>query len=45
MEMLKSCGDVILPCATPVLKVIVALSLMFREGRVKGWGWSGQEKE
>ena len=24
MKMLKSCGDVILPCATPVLKVIVA---------------------
>jgi len=27
MKMLKGCGDVILPCATPVLKVIVALSL------------------
>jgi len=29
MKMLNSCGDVILPCATPVLKVIVALSSSF----------------
>jgi len=31
--MLKICGDVILPCATPVLKVIVALSSLFQQ-----WG-------
>jgi len=29
MKMLKSCGDVILPCATPVMKVIVTLSSSF----------------
>jgi len=29
MKMLKSCGDVILPCTTPVMKVIVALSSSF----------------
>ena len=29
MSRLKSCGDVILPCATPVLKVVVALSSSF----------------
>jgi len=29
MKMLKSCGDVLLPCATPVLKVIVALTSLF----------------
>ena len=29
IKMLKSCGDVILPCATPVLMVIVALTLLF----------------
>jgi len=28
-KLLKSCGDVILPCATPELKVIVALSSLF----------------
>ena len=28
MKMLKFCGDVILPCAEPVLKVIVALFLI-----------------
>jgi len=29
MKMLKSCGDVILPCATPVLKVIVVFIYLF----------------
>jgi len=31
MKMVKSCGDVRLPCATPVLKVI----------SVGGQGWGG----
>ena len=35
MKILKSCGDVMLPCATPVLKVMVALSLSFRASRTE----------